>query len=211
MISQGALLSTEPPPIRAALFLEPILGISAIPPEEPPRAEVIDSLSAAPLELGFGLELDPLAVSGGEELDPDDGMSMPGIESDDDDDEVEPPDGGARVVVLDPAEEPNPAVLFDPAEELDPKDVLLELAKPPREVLLEPADELALGDKSESGKGGVEVPGDEELESGEAGTGELVSGAGVEASPDAIPPRPPGIKPPSKEPRPLLSAVLWLV
>lgn len=152
LFSQGILLNTAPPPILTTLFaLEPIPGISAIPPEA---------------EDG-GVE--PLAAAGGDELDP--------------------KDGGTKEVVFDPALEGDPApndVLFDPADEPEPKDVLLEPAdEPPRVVLLLPADELALGDESESGKGGTAAPGEEALESGVAGAGEEelesgVAGAGEE-------------------------------
>lgn len=105
-------------------------------------------------------------------------------------DELDPKDGGTKEVPFVPALEGDPApndVLFDPADEPEPKDVLLEpTEEPPRIVLLLPADELALGDESESGKGGTAAPGEEELESGVAGAGEEelesgVAGPGEEA------------------------------
>lgn len=150
MFSQGIRLITAPPPIRVPLF----------------AFDPMPGISAIPLA---GPDVDEdggesLAAAGGEELDP--------IE------------GGTKGVVSDFAEEDEPApsdVLFDPADELEPKDVLFEPADdPPRAVLFDPADEPPLGDESESGKGGTAAAGDEELESGVAGAGELDSAAGLD-------------------------------
>lgn len=175
MISQGILLITEPPPIRAALFfLVPMPGISAIPAAgaaEPLDAGVMDSLSV-PLAAAGGAELAPLSAVGGEELDPDDGGVKDVL--------FEPADGGVKDVLFEPAGESRPApevVLFDPADEPEP-----------RVVLFEPADEEALGEESASGNGGVEDTGGDELESGTAGDGELESGAGLEAASPGIRP-----------------------
>lgn len=85
--------------------------------------------------------------------------------------ELDAGDVGARDVLFEPVDKGKSApkdVLFEPADELDPKD-----------VLLEPADDVPLGEDSVSGKGGAEAAGDEELESGTEGAGELASGAGL--------------------------------
>ncbi|KAE9964442.1 hypothetical protein BLS_008363 [Venturia inaequalis] len=92
-------------------------------------------------------------------------------------DELDPEDGGTKEVLFDPALEADPAL----------EDVLFELAVEPAAVVeLDPADELVLGEESESGKGGTAAPGEEALESGLAGAGEEafesgLAGAGEEA------------------------------